>query len=225
MLDNDIFKGNDKLKTTLKNMFDINKFENMIIVGGECMGKTRLLEYIKTKYLYKKHECLYLDYLDDKGIDMIRNKIKHFTNLKTKTHKFILIDDADDLSTSAQQSLRRIMEEKLKTCTFIFTLNNFKNLIFPIHSRCILYELDVIRDINTYNIYNNTQYNITTMTNKDLYKLISIDELAYHNIYNLLLNETIKNDTMAYFKIYSNKINPYNLINQYSYHIQNNNTS
>ena len=214
-MSNDIFKGNDRLKTTLKNMFEINKFENMIIVGGECMGKTRLLEYIKTKFLYKKHEYLYLNYLDDKGIDMIRNKIKHFTNLKTKTHKFILIDDADDLSTSAQQSLRRIMEEKLKTCTFIFTLNNFKNLIFPIHSRCILYELDNIRDIHINNIYNNTDLDIKSLSKKDLYKIISINEGEYHNVYNTLLNETIENDIMSYFKIYSKKINSYNLINQY----------
>lgn len=137
-----MFLGNDHIKNVIERMFSTQRFDNIIIQGEESMGKTSFINYLlKEKLTENKYPYLYLHFLEDKGIDMIRNKIKYFTELKHDKMKFILIDDADDLSTSAQQSLRRIMEEKKKTSTFIFTVSNFKHLIFPIHSRCLLFQL------------------------------------------------------------------------------------
>lgn len=143
-----MFFGNEHIKNTVDKMFENQLFDNLIIQGNESTGKTTFVNYVINK-LQNKHSFLHLHFLEDKGIDVIRNKIKYFTELKHKKMKFIIIDDADDLSTSAQQSLRRIMEEKKKTSTFIFTVKNFKHLIFPIHSRCLLFRLNANLDKET----------------------------------------------------------------------------
>ena len=203
-----MFRENKNLKKTIQNMFQQQKFENMIVVGGECMGKTNFLKYIIHNFLKDNYKFLFIHYLDDKGIDMIRNRIKHFTNLKSNKQKFVLIDDADDLSTSAQQSLRRIMEEKLETCSFIFTLNNFKNLIFPIHSRCLLFEL---QNINIK--YSFIQEISIVNDKKKFYKILSNNEVAKYSYYSKIMNHYKETNIKKYIEKYNKNICSFDLTN------------
>jgi DNA polymerase III delta prime subunit len=171
-------------------------------MGGECMGKTTLLKHIIKNHIKTEYKYLLINYLDDKGIDMIRNRIKHFTNLKSNKQKFVLIDDADDLSTSAQQSLRRIIEQKHKTCTFIFTLRNFKNLIFPIHSRCLLFEL---QDCPCPTISFENNEILENKTKKEAYTMMTNNESLLHNQYNNIMNELKISNPLKYIQNYSQK--------------------
>jgi DNA polymerase III delta prime subunit len=195
------------IKKTIQNMFTHQKFDNLIVMGGECMGKTTLLKYIITEHLKDEYKYLFINYLDDKGIDMIRTRIKHFTNLKSPKQKFVLIDDADDLSTSAQQSLRRIIEQKYKTCSFIFTIKNFKNLIFPIHSRCLLFELPPI----THDLaFTNENISIDgTKTKKEVYKQFNENESLLHTQHSKILNEYKIHNPLKYIKEYSKSYTPF----------------
>lgn len=52
-------------------------------------------------------------------------------------YRIIIIEDADRLSTEAQESLRRTLETCVNTCRFIFLVNNEDHIIAPIYSRCI----------------------------------------------------------------------------------------
>lgn len=191
------------IRRTIDNMFASQKFDNLIIMGGECMGKTSLLKHIIKNHIRDEYKYLLINYLDDKGIDMIRNRIKHFTNLKSNKQKFVLIDDADDLSTSAQQSLRRIIEQKYKTCTFIFTLRNFKNLIFPIHSRCLLFELQTSPCPISFG--NNEILTLTNKTKKEAYTMMTNNESLLHNQYGNIMNELKIRNPLEYIKQYSKK--------------------
>jgi DNA polymerase III delta prime subunit len=178
-----MFLGNEHIKKVINHMFNTKRFDNIIIQGSESMGKSSFIKHILNEHIKTDYPYLYLHFLEDKGIDMIRNKIKYFTELKHDTTKFILIDDADDLSTSAQQSLRRIMEEKKKTSSFIFTVSNFKHLIFPIHSRCLLFQLRALSN-NLKLEYLNQKYN--NIYDKKFIKEIS--ELYDYNIYSINKN-------------------------------------
>lgn len=195
-----MLEGNVLLKQTITNMFRRRKFENLIIMGSECMGKTTFLREVIYSHIKENYKYLFIHYLDDKGIDMIRNRIRHFTNLKTKSHKFILIDDADNLSTSAQQSLRRIIEEKHKTCSFIFTLQNFKNLIFPIHSRCLLFELEPYNSKT--NLFNN-EFDLEEKPIKEIYRILMSNESLLHDYHKRLMNYYKENDSLQYLEQYS----------------------
>jgi replication factor C subunit 3/5 len=52
-------------------------------------------------------------------------------------YRIIIVEDADRLSTEAQESLRRTLETYVATCRFIFLVNNEDHIISPIYSRCI----------------------------------------------------------------------------------------
>jgi len=52
-------------------------------------------------------------------------------------YRIIVVEDADLLSTEAQESLRRTLETCVRSCRFIFMVNNEDHLIAPLYSRCI----------------------------------------------------------------------------------------
>lgn len=98
---------------------------------------------------------LELNASDERGIDVVREKIKLFAQTKKtlpkKTlvgtdgvvrevplHKIVLLDEADSMTPAAQQALRRTMELYSSTTRFAFACNNSTKVIEPIQSRCIV---------------------------------------------------------------------------------------
>lgn len=59
------------------------------------------------------------------------------TDMSIGSHKVIVVENADRLTQEAQQSLRRTLELYVKTCRFIFLVNNEGNMIEPLQSRCL----------------------------------------------------------------------------------------
>ena len=69
------------------------------------------------KEIYEKQffnmTVLELNASDDRGIDIVRNRIKKFVETKihfSKNIKLIILDEADNMTTDAQNALRRIIE-------------------------------------------------------------------------------------------------------------------
>lgn len=108
-----------------------------ILLAGRCgIGKTTLAKVLATKY---NVDLLYLNASDERGIDVIRNKVKEFASTMSIGGKVKLVhfDEADGLTFDAQNTLRNIMEEYSNNCRFIFTCNNVAKIIEPLRSRCI----------------------------------------------------------------------------------------
>ena len=75
---------------------------------------------------------------DDRGIATMQTTVKNEATSMSLSggRKVIIIDEADNLTIDAQKSLRGMIEDVSKNCTFIFTCN-FKNKIMEaLHSRC-----------------------------------------------------------------------------------------
>lgn len=92
-----------------------------------------------------KADALYLNASDERGIDVIRDKVKEFAMTKSfnsKAPKIVHFDEADGLTRDAQDSLRNLMEEYHHNCRFIFTCNNDNKIIEPIKSRCTVINLN-----------------------------------------------------------------------------------
>ena len=79
---------------------------------------------------------------DDRGIDIVRNKIKIFAQkkvtLESNKQKIVILDECDNMTTCAQSALRRIMEDYSNSTRFVFLCNYSSQIIEAIHSRCCI---------------------------------------------------------------------------------------
>ncbi|MDR0887696.1 MAG: replication factor C small subunit [Candidatus Methanoplasma sp.] len=79
---------------------------------------------------------------DERGIDVVRGKIKEFARtapLGGAEFKIIFMDEADALTSDAQAALRRTMEKYSRICRFILSCNYSSKIIDPIQSRCAVF--------------------------------------------------------------------------------------
>ena len=97
-----------------------------------------------------KEAVLELNASNDRGIDVVRNKIKMFAQKKVTLekgkHKIIILDEADSMTDGAQQALRRIMEMYSSTTRFCLACNNSEKIIEPIQSRCAILRYSKLND-------------------------------------------------------------------------------
>ena len=108
-----------------------------------CLARQLLGDYLKEAHLE-------LNASDERGIDVVRDKIKSFANQKVNVpegmHKIIILDEGDAMTESAQQALRMIMTEYSSTTRFAIACNDSSKLIEPIQSRCAIIRFTKLAD-------------------------------------------------------------------------------
>lgn len=86
---------------------------------------------------------------DERGIDVIRNRVKEFARsvpLGDVPFKIIILDECDSTTEEAQQALRRTMERYSSTTRFILIANELYKIIEPIQSRCAVFRFGPLPD-------------------------------------------------------------------------------
>ena len=142
--------GNEKEILNLKNMVSQGSIPNLILAGNQGSGKTSSILCLCHQLLGSdvKEAVLELNASYDRGISVVREKIKMFAQkkvtLKPGTHKIIILDEADSMTFDAQFALRRIIE-KYSSSTRFCLICNYDNKIIPaIKSRCAEFKFNPI---------------------------------------------------------------------------------
>jgi len=137
------------LKSLLKNVSEI---PHLMFSGSAGVGKTTTALCLAREILgeYWKDYTLELNASDERGINMVRDRVKKFARflgLDTKIpFKLIILDEADEMTSDAQTALRRIIEDTAKYCRFILIANNISKIIEPLQSRCAVFKFTRISE-------------------------------------------------------------------------------
>jgi replication factor C small subunit len=122
---------------------------HLLFSGSAGVGKTTTALCLSRQILgeYAKDYTLELNASDERGIEMVRQKVKKFSRFAGMVDvpfKIIILDEADEMTSAAQTALRRIIEDTAKICRFILIANNISKIIEPIQSRCATFKFTSI---------------------------------------------------------------------------------
>lgn len=179
---NDIV-GNKETINALKNIAKDGNLPHLIISGLPGIGKTTAALALSRELLNNdekliKEAVLELNASDDRGIDIVRNLIKTFAQKKVtlpyNRQKIIILDEADSITSSAQQALRRTMEIYSSSTRFIFACNQSNKIIEPLQSRCSILRFNKLGDEEILTILKRIldNENINTFTDDGLAALV-----------------------------------------------------
>ena len=132
----DVF-GQEEIVKRVQSFVEQKNMPHLLFAGPAGTGKTSL-SIVIAKQLYGERwrdNILELNASDERGIDVIRIKVKDFARTKALENtpfKIIHLDESDALTREAQQALRRTMENYTKTCRFILSCNYSSRIIEPI---------------------------------------------------------------------------------------------
>ncbi len=141
--------GQDNIVKRVQSLTNSLNIPHLLFAGPAGTGKSTLA-LIVVKELFKKNwkeNYLELNASDERGINIVREKVKNFARTKSLgdvSFKVIFLDEADVLTPEAQQALRRTMENYSATCRFILSCNYSSKIIDPIQSRCAIFRFKLL---------------------------------------------------------------------------------
>lgn len=217
----------DEIKSLLKQVINNKMLTHMLFYGPPGTGKTSVaLALAKTLFFsnknenedswthLKRNENTYLERImelnasDERGIKVVRDKIKNFAAISIKGNnnippfKIIILDEADAMTTDSQYALRRIIEKYTATTRFILICNYVTRIIPPLASRCAKFRFQTISQNSIHIIFkriidnekiiidDNTINLLFKISKGDLRKAINLLQRAYY------IDHTINEDIL-----------------------------
>ncbi len=134
----------DEVKDRIKQFLKSGNMPHLLFYGPPGTGKTTMALAIAYE-LYGdawRENVLELNASDERGISVIRERVKEFARtapIGKAPFKIVILDEADNMTSDAQQALRRIMEMYAGVTRFILIANYVSRIIDPIQSRCAMF--------------------------------------------------------------------------------------
>jgi len=145
---------------TLKKSIQTGNLPHLLFYGPPGTGKTStILALAKQLFGPNVHKrVMELNASDERGIDVIRTKVRNFSQVAVSQqteetisrqgplppsskfqcppYKIIILDEADSMTRDAQAALRRTMEQYSHITRFCLICNYISRIIEPLTSRC-----------------------------------------------------------------------------------------
>lgn len=185
------YVGNEKIKSIIQTAIEKNDIQNMILYGTPGTGKTTLAKLIVNSL---NCDYLYLNASDEKGMDVMRDKVKGFASSASfKPLKIVILDEADFIRVDSQALLRNVIETFSLNTRFILTCNYIDRIIDPLQSRCKVLEIvppskaEVAKHVSEILDVEQVQYkleDLATIVNKfypDIRKILNTCQFSLNN--------------------------------------------
>jgi replication factor C small subunit len=142
-------KGQEEIIKRVRSFVKQKNMPHLMFSGPAGVGKTTLSLVIARELFGPewRQNFLELNASDERGIDIIRHKVKDFARTRAigdVPFKIIYLDECDALTREAQQALRRTMENYTQTTRFILSCNYSSKIIDPIQSRCAVFRFQLL---------------------------------------------------------------------------------
>jgi len=118
-------------RTLFEKILEKNHFPNLLFYGPPGTGKTTTIINFIQEYQMKygkpnKSNVIHLNASDERGIDIIRNQIHSFVkslNLFETGFKFVILDEVDYMTKTAQQALKYLLQTTTTQVRFCLICN------------------------------------------------------------------------------------------------------
>jgi len=142
--------GHDEIIERLRAYVKTKNVPHLLFSGPAGTGKTTSALALSKELFgeYWKQNFNELNASDERGINIVRGKIKDFARtapIGKSGFKIIFLDEADSLTNDAQSALRRTIEKYSHICRFILSVNYSSKIIEPIQSRCTVFRFNPIK--------------------------------------------------------------------------------
>ncbi|RBI63210.1 replication factor C small subunit [halophilic archaeon] len=142
--------GHDDITDRLQSYIRQDDLPNLLFSGPAGVGKTTSALAIAREVYGDdwRDNFLELNASDQRGIDVVRDRIKNFarSSFGGYDYRIIFLDEADSLTDDAQSALRRTMEQFSHNTRFILSCNYSSKIIDPIQSRCAVFRFGPLSD-------------------------------------------------------------------------------
>jgi replication factor C small subunit len=140
----------EEIVERLKQFVKGKNMPHLLFAGPPGTGKTTAAHALAHDLFGENYRqyMLELNASDERGINVIREKVKEFARSRTPPgipFKIILLDEADNMTADAQQALRRLMELYTASTRFILIANYPSKIIDPIQSRCAFFRFTPLK--------------------------------------------------------------------------------
>ena len=149
--------GQKEITDRLQSYVRSKNLPHLMFAGSPGTGKTTCALALAKELFGEgwKDNFVEMNASDERGIDVVRGKIKEFARTSPiggAGFKIIFLDEADALTNDAQSALRRTMERYSAICRFIISCNYSSKIIEPIQSRCAVFRFRQLKmeDVKKY---------------------------------------------------------------------------
>lgn len=208
----DIISHTDILSTV--NLFIEKKsIPHFLFHGPPGTGKTSCILALARQIYGDAHKAntLELNASDDRGINVVREKIKEFCNSinvfsqqnqSAVSFKLVILDEADMMTAAAQFALRRVIEKYTKNVRFCLICNQVNKIIPAIQSRCMRFRFSPLKKDQCYERLIQICFNEGIKYSLDaIHKVVEIGKGDMRKILNLL-----ESTSMAFGEITVNNV-------------------